>query len=98
MSTETIVDESSSTPSGWKSDQSDQLIEELSGLRAEMLKLEAGAAERLLSINAAHRDSATNLIHYLALRRRDIRRLQEALATLGLSSLGRAESHVKNNI
>jgi hypothetical protein len=34
------------------------------------------------------------LIHYLALRRHDIRRLQEQLAALGLSSLGRMESHV----
>jgi pyruvate kinase len=32
--------------------------------------------------------------HYLALRGRDIRQLQEELAALGLSSLGRTESHV----
>jgi len=33
-------------------------------------------------------------LHYLALRRRDLRPLQLRLASLGLSSLGRAESHV----
>lgn len=43
---------------------------------------------------ALHKNSARNLIHYLALRGRDIRQLQEQLAALGLSSLGRTESHV----
>jgi pyruvate kinase len=36
---------------------------------------------------------AHNLAHYLALRRRDLRPLQEALARWGLSSLGRSEGH-----
>ena len=35
-----------------------------------------------------------NLLHYLALRRRDLRPLSSRLTALGLSSLGRAESHV----
>jgi len=38
--------------------------------------------------------SALNLTHYLALRRRDLRGLQEELAESGASSLGRCESHV----
>ncbi len=38
--------------------------------------------------------SATNLSHYLALRRRDLRPLQRRLMTVGLSSLGRLESRV----
>jgi pyruvate kinase len=38
--------------------------------------------------------SRRNLRHYLALRGRDIRPLQERLSRLGLSSLGRCESHV----
>ncbi len=42
---------------------------------------------------AAH-PSAINLAHYLALRRRDLRSLQEDLAEAGVSSLGRCESHV----
>jgi len=39
-------------------------------------------------------DSALNLAHYLALRRRDLRTLQPSLAALGLSSLGRLEGRV----
>ncbi len=38
--------------------------------------------------------SACNLAYYLALRRHDLRPLQLRLAELGLSSLGRGESHV----
>ena len=38
--------------------------------------------------------SALNFAHYLALRRVDLRRLQRRLMVLGLSSLGRSESHV----
>ncbi len=39
-------------------------------------------------------ESARNLAHYLALRRRDLRPLQRPLMHLGLSSLGRLESRV----
>jgi pyruvate kinase len=40
------------------------------------------------------RESAYNLVHYLAIRRHDVRALQDELARLGLSSLGRMEAHV----
>jgi pyruvate kinase len=40
------------------------------------------------------RESALNLVHYLAVRRHDVRALQDELARLGLSSLGRMEAHV----
>ncbi len=42
--------------------------------------------------------SARNLLHYVALRRLDIRRIQEELAGMGISSLGRSESHVLYNL
>lgn len=44
------------------------------------------------------RESARNLLHYVALRRHDLRDLQDDLAELGLSSLGRAESHVEDQL
>ncbi len=40
------------------------------------------------------RESARNLVHYLAVRRHDVRPLQDELRALGLSSLGRMEAHV----
>lgn len=42
--------------------------------------------------------SALNLAYYMALRRRNLVDIQEALSAYGLSSLGRAESRVKQNL
>lgn len=47
-----------------------------------------------LVADTAFRKSAQNLAHYLALRRNDLRTLQQALSPLGVSSLGRCEAHV----
>jgi len=72
----------------------DALIKRLSGIRADMLGLESDFADQLALSNPSYRRSAANLLHYLALRRHDVRELQEELASLGLSSLGRTEAHV----
>ena len=74
------------------------LLDELTSLQQELTALEKSLAPMLQQVDARHRSSAANLIHYLALRRRDMRPLQEKLATAGLSSLGRAESHVLTNL
>lgn len=42
-----------------------------------------------------HRRGADNLADYLALRRHDLRPLQDQLTRLGLSSLGRCEAHIR---
>ncbi|WP_227999837.1 pyruvate kinase [Mycolicibacterium sp. P1-5] len=42
-----------------------------------------------------NRCSATNLVHYWALRQVDLRDVQQQLSELGLSSLGRSEAHVQ---
>ena len=75
-----------------------QLSDELESLRSDMLELESSLLKRPLDLHEAHRRSARNLAHYLALRRHDIRKLQAQLALLGLSSLGRTESHVLNAV
>lgn len=72
----------------------EQLSSQLAVLSSDMLELEASLLEGPLAVHEAHRRSARNLAHYLALRRHDIRQLQSKLALLGLSSLGRTESHV----
>ena len=69
------------------------LQQELTAIRADMIDA-AKSHRRLDAVHANYRDSARNLLHYLALRRRDLRPLQLRLAVMGLSSLGRAESHV----
>jgi pyruvate kinase len=63
-------------------------------IRHHALEYESTFSEEIATIPAGYRNSARNLLHYLALRQQDIRELQRQLAMLGLSSLGRAEGHV----
>jgi pyruvate kinase len=75
-------------------DTLDELISGLSGIRSELIKSARESAGVLANIHPSHRESAKNLLQYLTLRRRDLRPIQSRLAELGLSSLGRSESHV----
>ena len=75
-----------------------ELLEQLWALRQSMLDSEIRHATAIDRVDAHQRDSARNLIHYLALRATDLRALQEKLSWLGVSSLGRAESHVLANL
>jgi pyruvate kinase len=70
-----------------------ELLEQLEVLRSEMVQLEETTLPSC-ELHSDHLVSARNLLHYVALRRHDIRGLQQGLADLGLSSLGRTESHV----
>ncbi|HTZ88740.1 MAG TPA: pyruvate kinase [Alloacidobacterium sp.] len=74
------------------------LAAQLRGLCADMQTLESSLVDRSLPLDKHHLRSVRNLAHYLALRRHDIRALQMELAALGLSSLGRTESHVLSAI
>jgi pyruvate kinase len=71
-----------------------QLMQQLNLLCSEMLQLQASDMADSAGVHPEHRTSAANLMHYLVLRRHDIRQLQAQLASLGLSSLGRTEPHV----
>lgn len=75
-----------------------ELINQLGAIRLEMLDLEEAALADNYDLHDSHGESAKNLLHYLALRRHDLRPIQESLAANGLSSLGRAESHVRANV
>jgi len=72
-----------------------ELIRELQLVRTEMLRWEEVGMRRAPHIHPSYDLSARNLLHYLALRSRDVRALQEALRARGLSSLGRAEAHAR---
>ena len=71
-----------------------KLIKQLWALRQAILEREKARSKELEMVLPEYRQSARNLVHYLALRSVDLRPLQEQLARLGLSSLGRSESHV----
>ena len=82
----------------WNAAQLGPLIQELEELRRQLLAAERKAAKRLAAVRPGQRISARNLIHYLALRRRDLRPLQERLSSFGLSSFGHSEAHVLDNL
>src|SRR5262245_2178118 len=69
------------------------LIAKLLEIRRSLINQAAEFEERITNAHPLYQRSVANLIHYLALRHHDIRLLQNELAPLGLSSLGRAESH-----
>ena len=63
-------------------------------LRDALLRAESDRAAEIAAVHQMHRRSAANLVHYVELRRHDIRDLQHELTMLGLSSLGRSEPYV----
>jgi pyruvate kinase len=80
-------------------------LQEVETLHAQVLLLRGVVTEyaerysaRLKSVHRDHLASARNLLHYMCMRRQDLRPLQTLLAELGLSSLGRSESHVLNTL
>ena len=78
----------------WDPEALKALIDRLLAVRGTMLEDERRAETALSAVDPSYRASARNLTHYLAMRRHDLRALQDDLARLGLSSLGRAESNV----
>ncbi len=71
-----------------------EVLAEVDRLHADLLDVVVDTS----TIHPTHWLSARNLGHFLALRRRDRRPLQEALSELGLSSLGRCEPHVLSTV
>jgi len=92
------VIETSAPPATWDPEQTDKLIRQLATLRQAMVRRARKLAPRLDALHPCQRASAVNLAHYLALRHVDLREMQQGLALTGLSSLGRAESHVLANL
>lgn len=70
----------------------------LSGLLDEAVNLENEFGALIEKIPPSHQPSAVNLLHYLALRRHDLRTFQRELHSLGLSSLGRSEAYVMRSL
>ena len=76
----------------------ERLLAELESIRQKAFWLEHEFESELGKLEDSSLNSARNLLHYMALRRQDLRHLQKDLAALGLSSLGRAESHVLGSL
>ena len=74
-------------------DEIESLIAGLLPIRLDVLQAEQHFSRELDHVHLSHLESARNLTHYLSLRGHDLRELQYDLGRLGLSSLGRLESH-----
>ena len=72
----------------------ESLWQQLQLIRERAGELESRFEPDLQQVHTKFAASARNLLHYVALRQFDIGELQEQLAALGLSSLGRSEQHV----
>lgn len=67
-------------------------------LRQSMSEAERSHGAQIASAHPKNRESLRNLVQYLAMRRRDLHEVQLQLAALGLSSLGRSEGFVLDNL
>ncbi|MEQ9300783.1 MAG: pyruvate kinase [Cyclobacteriaceae bacterium] len=73
-------------------------IETLEKIVARAAKYEGKFDQELKRVQPTAKSSAKNLLAYMALRRKDIRKLQQYLGSIGVSRLARAESHVLPSI
>ena len=73
-----------------------ELADKFDRLLAAVLRAGSQAPPRAdaPAVHPVHVASATNLAHFVAMRSTDLRDMQDDLAALGLSSLGRSEAHV----
>jgi pyruvate kinase len=72
------------------------LREKLGQLRSQLCEVEARSAAELAKVHPEYRQSASNLLQYVAARRIDLRPIQLDLWRHGFSSLGRIEGHVRH--
>ena len=75
-----------------------RLYAELLTIRDDLQHAEKRWEPVIAATPLPQRMSVRNLVHYLALRQRDLRKLQGGLSDLGLSSLGRCEAQVMANV
>jgi pyruvate kinase len=74
------VSDSSCAPP-WDTHVLAELIDEFAAIRASCLEIERAFDADLRDVHPTYRDSASNLLHYVGLRRGDIRALQKRLAS-----------------
>jgi pyruvate kinase len=75
-----------------------QLRIDIQQLRAALVHAEAQFTDAIRQVHPSNRDSARNLVHYMALRSFDLRDLQEQLSELSISSFAHAEGYILHNL
>ena len=75
-----------------------QLLDQLEKIEKSMIEIANDKLISYPSIHDNHTLSAKNLIHYLVLRKDDLKEIQHELHHLGLSSLASSESHIHRQL
>jgi pyruvate kinase len=88
---------STNMPNGF-AETAQRALNALVALSGDLRAAECALLPVLATLPAESQLSAKNLIHYVTMRRADLRELQAELSQLGLSSLGRAEGDVLGGI
>lgn len=83
---------------GGRSDKLTDLRRQLTTIRERIVAFEHEHINQVRRAHPEYRQSAANLLHYIALRAQDLTDLQLRLSWRGLSSLGRCESNVLNSL
>jgi pyruvate kinase len=78
--------------------QYQNLLERIDSIIDTAEKMESKYAAQLASVHPAYRKSASNLVHYMALRSHYIVDLQRELRLLGLPGLDNVEAHVMRSL
>lgn len=76
----------------------ESVAEQLIDIGKEMIQAEDLYSDLLSNLHPNFRRSGTNLLHYLILRSKEIREIQEYLHQVGLSSLTNSESHTLSQV
>jgi pyruvate kinase len=74
------------------------LCKQLTEIEKSMLSETKKRTGAVKHVHPLQQNAARNLIHYLTLRNKDIRNLQDQLHIYGLSSLASAESHIRRQV
>lgn len=75
-----------------------KMISGIDAMIKSATEMEEAYFEQIHSVNACFRSSAVNLVHYMALRKHDIRALQENLRDYGLHPFDNIEPHVMRSL
>ncbi|MBK9254943.1 MAG: pyruvate kinase [Saprospiraceae bacterium] len=81
-----------------KKDHIHKIETDLLAIQEKMINAVEHRSSSLKALHPKQQLSAQNLLHYLALRKEDIRSLQDVLHLYGLSSLASSESHIRSQL
>lgn len=79
-------------------EEREDLVAQLDSILRRSEDIKAQFQNEIEKVHPNYERSIENLLDYISLRSEDFSDLQNRLASIGLSSLGRAESHVRHNL